>query len=63
MTAMIPIAEHIWDMKYRLKDAGETPVDNSVAESWNRVAKALAPHMAAVDVEFGHEHISSPETR
>ena len=42
MTGMIPIAEHIWDMKYRLKDADETPVDSSVADSWSRVAKALA---------------------
>ncbi|MCZ6453991.1 MAG: ribonucleoside-diphosphate reductase, adenosylcobalamin-dependent, partial [Alphaproteobacteria bacterium] len=39
---MIPIAEHIWDIKYRLKDADGAPVDKSVADTWRRVAKALA---------------------
>jgi ribonucleoside-diphosphate reductase alpha chain len=35
-----PIAEQIWDMKYRLKDADGAPVDASVEESWRRVARA-----------------------
>ena len=39
---VIPIAEHIWDMKYRLKDAGGAPVDKSVGDTWRRVADALA---------------------
>ncbi len=37
-----PIAEEIWDMKYRLKDAGGTPLDATVEDSWRRVARALA---------------------
>ncbi|MBU2937639.1 MULTISPECIES: adenosylcobalamin-dependent ribonucleoside-diphosphate reductase [Pacificibacter] len=37
-----PIAEQIWDMKYRLKDADGTVVDQSVEDSWRRVARALA---------------------
>lgn len=37
-----PIAEQIWDMKYRLKDAQGTPIDASVEDSWRRVARALA---------------------
>ncbi|GAB4266557.1 MAG: adenosylcobalamin-dependent ribonucleoside-diphosphate reductase [Pararhodobacter sp.] len=37
-----PIAEQIWDMKYRLKDADGTPLDGSVEDSWRRVARALA---------------------
>ena len=37
-----PIAEQIWDMKYRLKTADGTPVDGSVEDSWRRVARALA---------------------
>ena len=37
-----PIAEQIWDMKYRLKDAEGTPIDLSVEDSWRRVARALA---------------------
>ena len=37
-----PIAEQIWDMKYRLKDADSTPVDASVEDTWRRVAEAIA---------------------
>ncbi|MDF2141629.1 adenosylcobalamin-dependent ribonucleoside-diphosphate reductase [Paenirhodobacter sp. CAU 1674] len=37
-----PIAEQIWDMKYRLKDAEGTPVDLTVEDSWRRIARALA---------------------
>ena len=37
-----PIAEQIWDMKYRLKTADYEPIDSCVEESWQRVAKDLA---------------------
>ena len=37
-----PIAEQIWDMKYRVKDAEGQPVDGSVEDSWRRVARDLA---------------------
>ena len=37
-----PIAEQIWDMKYRFKQADGTPIDNSVEDSWRRIARALA---------------------
>ena len=37
-----PIAEQIWDMKYRLKEADGTPVDVTVEDSWRRVARDLA---------------------
>ncbi|WP_224813824.1 adenosylcobalamin-dependent ribonucleoside-diphosphate reductase [Hasllibacter sp. MH4015] len=37
-----PIAEQIWDMKYRLKDADGTPIDGSVEDTWRRIARALA---------------------
>ena len=37
-----PIADQIWDMKYRLKDADGTPVDATVEDTWRRVANALA---------------------
>ena len=37
-----PIAEQIWDMKYRLKDADGTPIDATVADTWDRIADALA---------------------
>ena len=37
-----PIAEQIWDMKYRLKEADGAPVDLTVEDSWRRIARALA---------------------
>ncbi|VDS09659.1 Ribonucleoside-diphosphate reductase NrdZ [Paracoccus haematequi] len=37
-----PIAEQIWDMKYRLKDAEGQPLDATVEDSWRRVARDLA---------------------
>ena len=37
-----PIAEAIWDMKYRMKAADGTPIDQTVEDSWRRVARALA---------------------
>ena len=37
-----PIAEQIWDMKYRFREADGTPLDGSVEDSWRRIARALA---------------------
>ncbi|MBQ1203211.1 MAG: ribonucleoside-diphosphate reductase, adenosylcobalamin-dependent, partial [Loktanella sp.] len=37
-----PIAEQIWDMKYRFKDADGTPIDATVEDTWHRIAKSLA---------------------
>ncbi|KGM47607.1 adenosylcobalamin-dependent ribonucleoside-diphosphate reductase [Pseudooceanicola atlanticus] len=37
-----PIAEQVWDMKYRLKEADGTVIDRSVEDTWRRIAKALA---------------------
>jgi ribonucleoside-diphosphate reductase alpha chain len=37
-----PIAEAIWDMKYRFKEADGTPLDGTVEDSWRRIARALA---------------------
>ncbi|MHA6345017.1 adenosylcobalamin-dependent ribonucleoside-diphosphate reductase [Roseivivax sp. CAU 1761] len=45
-----PIAEQIWDMKYRFKAADGTPLDDSVEASWRRVARALA----APEADPGH---------
>ncbi len=36
------IAEQIWDMKYRLKEADGTPIDGTVEDTWRRIARALA---------------------
>ncbi len=37
-----PVAEQIWDMKYRFKDAEGAPIDRTVEDSWRRIARALA---------------------
>ena len=37
-----PIAEQIWDMKYRLRAADGAPADATVEDSWRRVARDLA---------------------
>ena len=37
-----PIAEQIWDMKYRLKQPGGEVVDKDIQGTWTRIAKALA---------------------
>ena len=40
--ALDPISHEIWDMKYRLKSGDGTPVDQTIEESWRRVADAVA---------------------
>ena len=45
-----PIAEQIWDMKYRLKDADGIVQDVTVEDSWRRIARALA----AVEADPAH---------
>jgi ribonucleoside-diphosphate reductase alpha chain len=37
-----PIAEQMWDMKYRLKEYDGTPIDLTVQDTWKRVADHLA---------------------
>jgi len=37
-----PIAQQIWDMKYRLKTADGTIVDTTVQDTWRRIADDLA---------------------
>ena len=44
------IAEQIWDMKYRLKDADGIAIDKTVEDTWARIAKDLA------SVETDKEH-------
>ncbi|MCZ0814057.1 MAG: adenosylcobalamin-dependent ribonucleoside-diphosphate reductase [Pseudomonadota bacterium] len=45
-----PIAQSIWDMKYRLKEADGTPIDETVEATWRRIARALA----AVEADPAH---------
>ena len=37
-----PISEQIWDMKYHFKSADGSPIDQSVEDTWRRIARALA---------------------
>jgi ribonucleoside-diphosphate reductase alpha chain len=41
-TAIAPISQQIWDMKYRLKNPDGSAVDQTVEDTWTRVATALA---------------------
>jgi ribonucleoside-diphosphate reductase alpha chain len=41
-TTLDPIANEIWDMKYRFKSPDGTAIDKTVADTWGRVARALA---------------------
>ncbi|MCP5411732.1 MAG: adenosylcobalamin-dependent ribonucleoside-diphosphate reductase [Alphaproteobacteria bacterium] len=52
---MSDISHQIWDMKYRLKAPDGTPIDNSLEESWARVALALAA-AEAPDMRGTHAH-------
>ena len=45
-----PIAEAIWDMKYRFKQADGTPIDANVEDTWSRIADALASAEAKPEV-------------
>ncbi len=48
-TTLDPISREIWDMKYRFKSPDGSPVDQTVDDTWARVAKALAaPEKAKV---------------
>ncbi|MFQ5970740.1 MAG: adenosylcobalamin-dependent ribonucleoside-diphosphate reductase [Alphaproteobacteria bacterium] len=51
MPQVTPIAHQIWDMKYRLKEAGGAPVDETLEDTWRRVARGLA----AAESEYGGE--------
>ena len=37
-----PIAQQIWDMKYRFKDADGKPRDHEIEDTWHRIARDLA---------------------
>ncbi len=42
MPQVAAISQQIWDMKYRLKDAGGGALDRTIEDSWRRVAATLA---------------------
>ena len=42
MSEFSALSQEIWDMKYRLKSASGEPVDKTLADSWRRIAAALA---------------------
>jgi ribonucleoside-diphosphate reductase alpha chain len=56
---MSDVSHQIWDMKYRLKAPDGTPIDHDVADSWSRVALALAEaeapgHWVGHAMDFAH---------
>ena len=42
MPTVAPISQQIWDMKYRLRSASGQTVDDTIEDSWSRVANAMA---------------------
>ncbi|CAN5245869.1 adenosylcobalamin-dependent ribonucleoside-diphosphate reductase [soil metagenome] len=50
-SALDPIARDIWDLKYRFKQPDGTPADATIADSWRRVATAVAEAEAPADRE------------
>ena len=42
ITPSAPFSQQIWDMKYRLKAADGAPVDDTLDDTWRRVATAMA---------------------
>ncbi|MBT6912520.1 MAG: ribonucleoside-diphosphate reductase, adenosylcobalamin-dependent, partial [Rhodospirillaceae bacterium] len=50
MPTVAPISQQIWDMKYRLKGAGGEAVDDTIEDSWRRVAASLAAAEKQPDV-------------
>jgi ribonucleoside-diphosphate reductase alpha chain len=42
MSQVSAISQQIWDMKYRFRGADGQPVDKTLAETWRRVATAVA---------------------
>ncbi len=42
MVQVASISQRIWDMKYRLKQPDGQPVDKTIADTWGRLASALA---------------------
>jgi ribonucleoside-diphosphate reductase alpha chain len=45
------ISQQIWEMKYRLKGADGNPVDQSMSDTWRRVARALSVQEKNIDSE------------
>lgn len=50
-----PIADQIWDQKYRFKEFDGTPIDLTVEDTWRRIAKALAAPEKPEDQSY-YEH-------
>ncbi|WOF75440.1 adenosylcobalamin-dependent ribonucleoside-diphosphate reductase [Parvibaculaceae bacterium PLY_AMNH_Bact1] len=46
---LIPIADQIWQMKYRFSGSDTLPADETVEATWSRIAKALAEAEAPND--------------
>ncbi len=42
MASVSPISQQIWDMKYRFKAPDGVPVDQTIADTWSRIACSLA---------------------
>tara|TARA_Y100000593_G_scaffold83521_1_gene157469 strand:+ start:5715 stop:8513 length:2799 start_codon:yes stop_codon:yes gene_type:complete len=50
-----PIAEQIWNDKYRFKKNDGTPIDETIESTWSRIAHALAEPEGLVQVDYEEE--------
>lgn len=51
MEPLTPIAQEIWDMKYRFRAPGGEPAEQGIEDSWRRVAAALAAPEAGPEAD------------
>ncbi|MBV8534561.1 MAG: hypothetical protein JO128_03150, partial [Alphaproteobacteria bacterium] len=62
MRPISAISQQIWDMKYRLKQDGGTPVDRTLEDTWQRIAQALAaPEAEANRAAWGERFFTAVE--
>ena len=58
-----PIAEQIWDAKYRLKQADGTAIDETIESTWQRIAHALAEAEEPTETESGQQRRARSKIR
>jgi ribonucleoside-diphosphate reductase alpha chain len=51
-----PIAQQIWDKKYRFKHADGTPIDMTVQDTWGRISEALSMSEPEGEIRNRHQH-------
>lgn len=59
MAPFSPVSQKIWELKYRLRAPTGAPIEQSIEDTWDRVATALAEAEPALcQVRGGGAHPS-----